>query len=307
MAGVSERPRVSVSMVTFNHERWIEAAVKSVLQQDFFDVEVVIGDDCSTDTTLTLVEVLAKDDPRVRLLPTPDKLGPRANYMRTLLACRGEYVHQLDGDDRFSDMTKLSRQVERLDTDPTLSGVFCSATRIDEAGLEHSGPRMPTGRKPRYTLADFAWACQADSCTVLFRRSCLKGFPDWFVSAPVGDWPLHMLNLLQGDYAWIDRSMAEYRVHSKGIWAGLDAPVKLGRTLDSLALFLHHFPKERQAELARPIARRGLSIARRYARLGEVQRAAETVDWVRRHVPHGARFHELWRTKVVLASPRNSR
>lgn len=136
-------PKVSVNMVTFNHELWIEEAISSVLEQDLEQVEVGIGDDCSTDSTMPRVEALSAADSRVRILPTPEKLGPRSNYMRTLLACREEYIHQLDWDDRFCDPAKLSLQARQLDEDPTLSGVFCTATRIDEHGVFQGGARNP--------------------------------------------------------------------------------------------------------------------------------------------------------------------
>lgn len=297
-------PKVSVSMVTFNHELWIEEAISSVLEQDLEQVEVVIGDDCSTDSTMLRVEALAAADSRVRILPTPKKLGPRANYMRTLLACRGEYIHQLDGDDRFCDPAKLSLQTRQLDEDPTLSGVFCTATRIDEHGVVQGGARKPSGERPRYTLAEFARTCQADSCTVMFRRKNLPGFPDWYARAPVGDWPLHMLNLLHGDYGWTDRAMAQYRVHSGGVWNGLNPSAKLQRTLGCHALFLEHFPPERRVEILGPIARRGLSIARDLARQGEKGVAAETLQWVRDNAAGGARWFDLVRTRLKVALAR---
>lgn len=288
-------------MVTFNHELWIEGAITSVLEQDLEHVEVVIGDDCSTDSTMRRVEALAATDRRIRILPTPEKLGPRANYMRTLLACRGDYIHQLDGDDRFCDPAKLSLQARQLDEDPTLSGVFCTATRIDEHGATQGGARKPSGERSRYTLSDFARTCQADSCTVMFRRRNLPGFPEWYTSAPVGDWPLHMLNLLQGDYGWTDRVMAQYRVHSGGVWSGLDPSVQLQRTLGCHAIFLEHFPGDRRAELVGPIARRGLSIARKLARQGRREGARDALRWVRENAADGARWFDLMRTRVKIA------
>ena len=87
-------PLVSVCMTTYNHERYIAQAIESVLrQQTDFAVEVVVGEDCSTDNTLAICrEYEAKYPDRVRVVASERNIGMHANYRRTIEACRGEYV-----------------------------------------------------------------------------------------------------------------------------------------------------------------------------------------------------------------------
>ena len=87
-------PLVSVCMTTYNHEAYLRQAVESVLvQQTSFAVELVLGEDCSTDATAALCREYAERFPdRVRVVTSDSNVGWRANYRRTFEACRGKYV-----------------------------------------------------------------------------------------------------------------------------------------------------------------------------------------------------------------------
>ena len=112
---------VSVCMLTYNHEPFIADAIEGVLMQEAdFGIELVIGEDCSTDKTRTLCEAYAAKFPdKINLLPTSKNLGIQKNFLRTFSACLGaEYVALCDGDDRWTDKNKLSVQVEFLRQNP---------------------------------------------------------------------------------------------------------------------------------------------------------------------------------------------
>ena len=111
-----EMPLVSVCMTTYNHEAYLAQAIESVLaQQTSFGVELVVGEDCSTDRTAAICrEYAAKYPDRIRLVTSPENVGWRANYRRTFEACRGKYVAYCDGDDWWSDPRKLQMQADLL-------------------------------------------------------------------------------------------------------------------------------------------------------------------------------------------------
>ena len=85
---------LSVVMTTFNHERYIATAIESVLrQQTDFPIEIVIGEDCSTDRTLNIVLDYQSQYPEaIRIVRTETNVGWRANYRRTIAAARGRYI-----------------------------------------------------------------------------------------------------------------------------------------------------------------------------------------------------------------------
>ena len=120
MDAENNTPLVSVCMTAYNHEDYIAEAIESVLaQQTSFGVELVLGEDCSTDRTGPICrEYAAKYPDRIRLVTSPGNVGMRANYRRTFDACRGKYVAYLDGDDWWTDPQKLELQVELMESDP---------------------------------------------------------------------------------------------------------------------------------------------------------------------------------------------
>ena len=110
---------VSVCITTFNHAPYIGRAIESVQRQRVtFPIEIIIGDDCSQDATLSIVERYAAEDSRIRVLRAERNEGMHLNYRRTLLAARGRWVALCDGDDFWSDDEKLARQIAALDASP---------------------------------------------------------------------------------------------------------------------------------------------------------------------------------------------
>jgi len=227
------RPRVSVPMVTFRHERFLRQAVESVVAQSLDSWEIVLADDLSDDGTVALAHELLPltDDgsgPRLRILPHDRKFGPRPNFMRALRACRGDFVAQLDGDDFFIDAERLSSAVAHLEAHPEHSGVFGSWLETDENG---ENGRLTEGfkRKGRvlFGTSDFGPWNPAASVAVMFRNRLFPEFPAWYLDACAGDWGLHVLNTLNGGpYAYVDRRVAAHRNLITGIWTGLNADRK---------------------------------------------------------------------------------
>ena len=160
-------PLVSVCMTTYNHERYIAQAIESVLrQQTDFAVEVVVGEDCSTDNTLAICrEYEAKYPDRVRVIASEINIGMHANYRRTIEACRGEYVAMCDGDDWFSDPNKLQLQVDKLRAE----GAAMCYTR-SERRSDHDSVIYPQGAL-HTTFEDMLRLNTAENCTTLALRT----------------------------------------------------------------------------------------------------------------------------------------
>ena len=96
--------KLSVLMITYNHENFIAQAIDSVLRQDVnFGYEIVIGEDCSSDRTRSIVMAYEKKHPeKIRLLLPEQNLGMMGNFMQTLQACRGEYIAIVEDDDYWT-------------------------------------------------------------------------------------------------------------------------------------------------------------------------------------------------------------
>jgi glycosyltransferase involved in cell wall biosynthesis len=124
-------PKVSVIMPSYNHEKYVAEAVRSVLCQTFNDLELVIVDDCSSDGTVN--EIKKFNDPRIRFFRHENNQGVSVARGKCLEISRGKYIASISSDDVFMP-DKLERQVEFLDKDPGIGALFSRAKIIDDDG-----------------------------------------------------------------------------------------------------------------------------------------------------------------------------
>jgi glycosyltransferase involved in cell wall biosynthesis len=113
-------------MITYNHEAYISEAIESVLMQiTNFPIDLIIGEDCSTDNTRNIcLEYKQKYMSIIKLLLPEKNIGDLKNFMNTYHACKGKYIALLEGDDYWTDPMKLQKQVDYLEANPEY--VLCS-------------------------------------------------------------------------------------------------------------------------------------------------------------------------------------
>ena len=136
---MSHVPTVSVVIPVHGVERFIGAALSSVLGQDFHDFEIVVVDDGSPDSSMDIVNSFV--DSRIRVVSQPNA-GLAAARNTGILASRGEFVALLDGDDTMLP-EKLGRHVRHLWTRPELGVSYAGAHLIDEAGRRIGIDQIP--------------------------------------------------------------------------------------------------------------------------------------------------------------------
>jgi len=210
--------RVSVSMVTYNHERHIAQAIESVLAQehDGFEIELIIGEDCSTDLTAVIVNDYANRYPgKIRVVSGPENVGAQRNVARVFAACTGDYIALLDGDDYWISPKKVQIQVEFLEANPDCALCFHNVEVVDEAGTVIEIPDM--SKMPARThLENLLIGNFISSCSVLYRGGLIKSLPDWWNDVEMADFPLNVMHARLGWIGYIDEVMAAYRRHAGG-------------------------------------------------------------------------------------------
>ncbi len=119
-------PLVSVNMITYNHEPFISRAIEGILNQKVnFPIELVIGEDCSTDRTREIVFNYQKMFPDIiRVITSEKNVGASENGKRTLKNCRGKYIAFCEGDDYWHNFDKLMKQIEFMESNPEYGMVF---------------------------------------------------------------------------------------------------------------------------------------------------------------------------------------
>ncbi len=220
-------PKLSVLFITYNHERYLRQALDSVLmQQTDFDFEVVVGEDCSTDSTREILREYRSNDPgRIRLLFRERNFGrPTLNVYETAMECRGKYIATLEGDDYWTDPLKLQKAVDYLEAHPDCSGCANPALLVGEDGEELSDKsplRLYTWDKAEYTFRDYRAAdiWPGQTASIVTRNFWKDGSLDYTVIYRAHDfiddaWIL-LFALLHGPMHHFEETMSSWRYVTK--------------------------------------------------------------------------------------------
>lgn len=140
-------PVISVIILTHNQENTISLAIESVLNQKCcFPFEIIIGEDCSTDSTLKVCKEYAKKFPnKIRLIETKINKGLIDNYYDCILEAKGKYIADCAGDDYWTDEYKLEKQGFLLEKHPEVSLVHSAWNYLNNETLEVYEPTPPIG------------------------------------------------------------------------------------------------------------------------------------------------------------------
>jgi len=214
-------PKVSVLIITYNQKNFIRQAIDSVLaQKTLFQIEILVGDDFSSDGTREIIQEYERQHPGlVKGVLHPRNMGKNGgiNFLETLKKATGEYYALIDGDDYLTDPLKLQKQVDLLDAHPDYSMAFHNALITYEDGSPShvlNGPDM----KPFYTIEDLIgedeiWFMATSS--TLYRNS-IKEYPAWFSESVSGDIPRLILKAKMGKIGYLPDVMSVYRKNSNG-------------------------------------------------------------------------------------------
>ncbi len=218
-------PAVSVLMLTYNHCRYIEQAVASVLaQRSGQPFELLIGDDGSTDGTLELCRQLQRQHPAtIRLITSAQNVGIPHNFLRLLQRCRAPLVALLEGDDYWIEPSKLQQQQELMNAHPGYAMV-ATATR---------NRYRHVGGDCALKLADLLRRYPVHTSSLLFRRELAIPFPRFPNAAFDSLLIAHLA--LRGDCGYLNQEMSYYRRHADGIWTGISRQQRLQDTRRCIA------------------------------------------------------------------------
>lgn len=252
-------PEVSVSVVTYNQVGLLGRALDSILQQQVnFPLEIVVGDDCSTDGTKQLIEAYTVRYPSL-LRPIfhnshlPGIPG-RANNMLNPMACRGKYTALLDGDDYWTDPLKLQRQYDVMERHPTLSCCFHD-TELREVDahnqllyIPHSRNGTGAGRRRTgfYPHEEFCLDrnIKVHTSSCFFRTGVFGDWPEGYDQVVAADHYLFLLITQRGPVFYDERIMSvnERQPASLTNSAAYLAEHRIERRVRDLRTYRERFP-----------------------------------------------------------------
>ncbi len=213
-------PDISVCLITYNHEQFIDQALTGILnQKTSYSFEIVIGEDCSTDKTRQICEAYAARYPgKIKLLPTPENLGAAFNFIRTVDACTGQYFAYCDGDDYWIDENKLQDQVDFLEANSEY--ILCAGRSgyLDYHGNITYRDERPDQSRFDFTVEDYLLKMSFETATILFRKTKDFKFPDFYRDIFSGDQFLVLMLTMNGKkIRYLDKNLTMYRYHQGGV------------------------------------------------------------------------------------------
>src|SRR5271166_4352093 len=234
------KPDVSVCIPAYNHDRFVAECIKSIIDQDYPDLEVVLTDDLSTDRTVDEIVPFVSD--KVRLFRHDINRGPGAAVNNSIRNARGDFICYFNSDDALLP-GKVSKQRRILDENPDVGAVFSFVEYMDDDSNRISGPALKGNRRREEWLRLFFYEDNYLSApTAMIRRSVLDkvGLFDHRL-LQVQDLDLWIRLCLECEIHVIEEPLIRYRIRSNQQNLGSYTPEHTSRILWETSKALRRF------------------------------------------------------------------
>jgi glycosyltransferase involved in cell wall biosynthesis len=251
----SKKPMVSVCVQTYQHADYIVECLESIVMQKVdFPIEILLGEDDSTDGTRDIcLEYAARYPKLIRLFLRNRKdvifingiPSGRSNFINNMRSTQGKYIALLEGDDYWTDPYKLQRQVDLLEAAPEYAGSFHHTQLIFEDG----GVGRIYGEDVQdvlFTEDTIAPLSPFHTSSFVFRKDAFR-CPEWFYEVVSADMALFSIVSASGGLKKLSEVMSIYRKHNRGLTSSPAVTdtfqkdrIKLIRYLNDLHEYRHH-------------------------------------------------------------------
>lgn len=207
-------PKVSIIIPTYNQERFILDTITSALSQTYSNLEIIVGDDCSTDNSSKLIQSI--NDSRLTYVRNKTNLGRVQNYKNLLYQyATGEYILNLDGDDYLIYDNFISDAIQLFDDDV----VIVAANILKEyenknKRVRYSFPSVDclTGVELLMRLPDKKFFFK--HLSTIYRRKIATEINFYSFNSLSSDWESLYRLAVHGKVKFLNKNVAVWRIHS---------------------------------------------------------------------------------------------
>lgn len=265
-------PALSVCIPTYNHERYIRQCLEGVMmQQTNFSFEVIIGEDCSTDATRSIVKEFERQYPgMIKPIYHEKNVGAQRNaYEFCWPELRGKYIAVCEGDDCWTDPHKLQKQVDFLEQHPDFVLCFHGVRTINE-----NDEVLKEDPLYGFTKA-YDWKSifhkHIATLSVVF-RNCIPTTHEDFVHTTYGDLFLFTVLSKYGKLAELDFIGGNYRKHAGGMYGGRTLADKYKGSIETRKFMRRSslFTKEQKKEIEKTMWREKKRYFKNLIRHGQI-------------------------------------
>lgn len=237
-----QKPKVSVVIITYNQEKYIAQAIESIVcQKTSFPFEIIIAEDCSTDSTRDIcLEYQKRYSSCVQLILQEKNRGLIENYKSALKLCKGDYIAECGGDDYWCDEYKLQKHVDYMGKHDDVVVTYHDAKIVDVDAKVLQPSFLPENRKINFSSDQLKKALLLLPQTMCFRNVVLKEVErtlspyvyneDLFVTSILGNYGTgtYLSNINNTAYRIVDNSvwMGQTRVKKTMMAIGSNAELK---------------------------------------------------------------------------------
>jgi FkbM family methyltransferase len=244
-------PVISVCCVTYNHEKYIREAIEGFLrQQTTYPMEIIIHDDCSTDGTVNIVrEYEKKYSDVIRGIYQKENQKSRGKNIFPFVfkEVRGKYIALCEGDDSWTNSSKLQKQIEFLEKNDEFVISTHAVQCINDSNEIEGKWFEPPEIKGHYTLEDFiSYGRTFIATSSLVSRNYFNKLHEWYYDTPAGDMALIMSMCLQGNgkIKRFHEVMSVHRRHEGGVYSRLSLLEKHMFSIEARIFFRTKLPQE---------------------------------------------------------------
>lgn len=221
---LTQPPLLTVLTLTYNHEKYISECIESILaQKTKFQVQHIILDHYSTDSTSDIINKYSREYPSIRPVLLKNLSRIYNNVYELFIRCSTDFVSLCDGDDYFTDNLKLQKQVDFLENHTRCALCFHLVKVIFENSAKTfvfpQTSMLPRGIKSEYYMTDLLRGNIIQTNSVVYRWRFKNGLPDWFdPTLCPGDFYWHILHAENGKIGFIPEVMSVYRRHLNSLY-----------------------------------------------------------------------------------------